>query len=63
MVEVFMAAALTSRAEALAIGPGIAAGLIAGSVLGGAYGYYDAPDYYGDSYGYYDSPAYDNAFN
>jgi hypothetical protein len=45
------------------IGPGIAAGLIAGSVLGGAYGYHDAPDYYGDSYGYYDSPAYDNAFN
>jgi hypothetical protein len=45
------------------IGPGIAAGLIAGSVLGGAYGYYDAPGYYGDSYGYYDSPAYDNGFN
>jgi hypothetical protein len=49
------------------IGPGIAAGLIAGSVLGGAYGYYGAPDY-GDSYGYYDNGPYDssdgaNAFN
>jgi hypothetical protein len=42
------------------IGPGVAAGLIAGSVIGGAYGYYGAPDY-GDSYGYYDG--YDNYDN
>jgi hypothetical protein len=33
-------------------GPGIAAGIVAGSVLGGAYGYYGAPAYYGDSYAY-----------
>jgi hypothetical protein len=39
------------------IGPGVAAGLIAGSVIGGAYGYYGAPAY-DDSYGYYDG--YDN---
>jgi hypothetical protein len=50
------------------VGPGIAAGLIAGAVLGGAYGYYDAPYYYGDSYGYYDNGPYDysdgaNAFH
>jgi hypothetical protein len=36
--------------------------------LGGAYGYYDAPHYYGDSYGYYDNGPYDysdgaNAFH
>jgi hypothetical protein len=37
------------------------AGLIAGSVLGGAYGYYGAPDYYDDSYGYYDNGPYDNS--
>jgi len=41
------------------IGPGVAAGLIAGAVIGStAYGYYGAPDYddsYGDSYGYYNN--------
>ena len=44
------------------IGPGIAAGPIGGAVLGGAYGYYDAPGYYDDdSYGYYDNGPYDNS--
>jgi hypothetical protein len=46
------------------VGPGVAAGLIAGSVIsvigGAAYGYYGAPNYdYGDSYGYYDSDGWD----
>jgi hypothetical protein len=42
-------------------GPGIAAGVIAGAALGGAYGYYGDPGYYGDSYAYdngYDNNAY-----
>ena len=45
------------------VGPGIAAGLIAGAALGGAYGYYDAPAYYGDSddYGYYDNGPFDSS--
>jgi hypothetical protein len=43
------------------IGPGTAAGIIAGSVLGGAYGYYGAPGYYDDSYGDYGDGS--NTFN
>jgi hypothetical protein len=38
-------------------GPGIAAGLITGSVLGRGYGYYSyGPDYHDDSYAYDQGP-------
>jgi hypothetical protein len=43
-------------------GPGIAAGVIAGAALGGAYGYYGDPGYYGDSYAYDPGPSYDPGY-
>ncbi len=44
------------------IGPGVAAGLIAGSAFRGAYGYYGAP-HHGDSYGFGGHEIYDRSMN
>ena len=52
-------------------GPGIAAGVIAGAALGGAYAYGDTyygdsyaydPGYYGDTYAYDPGPTYDSGY-